>query len=431
MVDITDQTPDTGAELYFDAALRHHVGVRRFAAGEVAQILRILELSDRELTSQLRTRLGRLAGTTDFTSERFRQLIADIREIRRSAIRQIRQMLRQDLIRLARNEQDFEQRILAASLPVQLTLAVTPAVNLRQIVTRNPFSGGINAARTLNQWFQSIERADRSRIVEAIQLGMSQGETVDQITRRMAGTRREGFRDGILALSRRNAETLTRTAINHVSNAAREELWKANSDLFQAIMWTSTLDGRTSPICRDRDGRIAVIGDRPFPPGFQRLQPPGARPPAHPSCRSVTIVIFDLDNISDQLPERPMVRDVRTRRFRERDFRAEARARVGDSRWRRLTETQRRSRIRNIRREWVRENVGRVPGTITYDQWLRRQPATFQDQVLGKTKGVLFRRGDLRVSEFVDRQGNELTLDQLARTRPEAFERAGLEPDNF
>jgi hypothetical protein len=58
------------------------------------------------------------------------------------------------------------------------------------------------------------------------------------------------------------------------------------------------------------------------------------------------------------------------------------------------------------------ENIGQVPGETTYDSWLRRQSSSFQDEVLGRGKAKLFREG-LKMDEFIDRRGNELTIDEL------------------
>ena len=69
---------------------------------------------------------------------------------------------------------------------------------------------------------------------------------------------------------------------------------------------------------------------------------------------------------------------------------------------------------------------GEVPDTLTYDQWLRTQPASVQDEALGKTRGALFRRGGLEVSDFVNEQGKILNLEQLRRIEAEAFREANL-----
>jgi SPP1 gp7 family putative phage head morphogenesis protein len=63
---------------------------------------------------------------------------------------------------------------------------------------------------------------------------------------------------------------------------------------------------------------------------------------------------------------------------------------------------------------------------ITYDEWLRQQPAEVQDEVLGKKKGRLFRDGGLKIDRFANEQGKEYTLLQLQQREAAAWEKAGL-----
>ena len=79
----------------------------------------------------------------------------------------------------------------------------------------------------------------------------------------------------------------------------------------------------------------------------------------------------------------------------------------------------------------VRELTGQVPANVNYETFLRRQSVEFQEDVLGKTKARLFRRGDLSLDKFVNRRGDELTLQELARREAQAFRDAGLDPDDF
>ena len=69
---------------------------------------------------------------------------------------------------------------------------------------------------------------------------------------------------------------------------------------------------------------------------------------------------------------------------------------------------------------------GQVPASLTYSDFLRKQPVAFQDEFLGRTAGRLFRRGKLPLDRFVDRRGNQLSLDQLRQREPAAWKRAGL-----
>ena len=54
---------------------------------------------------------------------------------------------------------------------------------------------------------------------------------------------------------------------------------------------------------------------------------------------------------------------------------------------------------------------------MSYHQWLKQQPAWFQDERLGKTKGLIFRNAGLSPEEFrkitVDDLGRPLTIDEM------------------
>ena len=63
---------------------------------------------------------------------------------------------------------------------------------------------------------------------------------------------------------------------------------------------------------------------------------------------------------------------------------------------------------------------GQVSADLTYPEWLKKKPAKFQDEVLGRTKGKLFRDG-MPIDKFVSRAGTERTLDQLKAANAEAF----------
>jgi hypothetical protein len=402
----------TANEEYLDAALRHQIGLRRYSAGLTKRIADLLEKADRDLTEKLRARLARFerdGRELDFTGERWKALLVDMRAARDVALQQYAELVRGELRELSVQEAAQETALLEATVPIEIHFAAVAADQLRAIVSSRPFHG-----RLLNDWFKTLNATDQARLTQALQLGMTNGETTDEIVRRIVGTRRNKYADGILAMTRRDATAIARTAINHVSNTARGYVWDANSDVITARIWVSTLDGRTSAVCRARDGHGTPVGDHELPPGVKPLKPNDVRPPAHINCRSVMVAYIDGVGL---LGNRPTVKDTRTRAKREIDFRAEAR-RTGKS-------------IQEVRLEWADANVGRVPSSTTYQDFLSRQPAAFQDEVLGKTKGELFREGGLTVDQFVDRAGNELTLAQLAASKPEAFVRAGLDPDTF
>lgn len=402
----------TANEIYRDATLRHQIGVRRYASGLADRVAKLLETADRDLTSQLRQRLARFKGegrALDYTGQRWKALIKDMTDQRAEALAEASKLIRTDLAGFSVAEGSREVSILTAAIPIKLELATVAADQLRAILTSQPFQG-----RLLGDWFKKLKVDDGARLVQALQIGMVQGQPIDDLVRTVVGTRANAYADGILAITRRDANTIVRTAVNHVSNAARGYVWDANQDIIQAEIWTATLDGRTSASCRGRDGHGAPVGDNKLPDGVPPLSPPDVRPPGHMNCRSIMVAFL---NGIGLVGRRPTVTDIRTRRQREIDFRAEAK-RTGKS-------------IQTIRAEWAAKNIGGVPAATTYQDFLMRQSVLFQNEVLGPTRAALFRNGGLKLDQFIDRAGNSLTLDELAKTQPEAFRRAGIDPAGF
>lgn len=390
-------------KLFFDAQLRHAIGVSRYSAGEAKRVVALLDKADAELTKFLSENLSQ---KMDLQSRRYKALLADVRTMRAEVWKTLKGGNQAELLDLADIETKWAAKALGSAIPVEFNFASVDSATLKQLVTKTPFAGGTNAARTLDQWWTGLKAVDAQRIQEAIQLGMTLGESVEQMVARVRL---------VHDLTRANAAAVVRTSVNHASNRARESFFEANASIIEALRWTSTLDGRTTPICQARDGKLA-----PITPGATvpepRLDPPTARPPAHAGCRSLTVAILDANAIADQLPDRPFVRSTKTGKGREKDFRAEAKEKAGAS-WKDMTDRQRANAVKREKRVWAAENIGQVPGATTYDEWLRGQSASFQDDVLGPGRGKLFRDG-AKLDKFVAVDGRELTLKEL-RADPE------------
>lgn len=81
----------------------------------------------------------------------------------------------------------------------------------------------------------------------------------------------------------------------------------------------------------------------------------------------------------------------------------------------------------------VRDNdKSGAPAPQTYYQWLKGQSAGFQDEVLGPSRGKLFRDGGLSSDKFASLSLNKnfrpRTLEQMRALEPEVFNRAGVKP---
>lgn len=356
-------------EVLLDAQIRHSIYVQRFGGGQVRRYLALLNRADADMVDIIRSRVARIAergyDTGPATTARLNEVLDSIRQLIAASHQAANADLTENLQGFADYERTWHVSQLQTQLPTALSVSAPPLPAVTAAVFKRPFQG-----RLLSEWMDGVEAAKRARVRDAIRIGLVEGQPIDQIVRRIRGSRARNYQDGLLEIDRRGAEAMVRTAVNHTSNAARQEVFADNEALIKGIRWVSTLDGRTTAVCQSRDGKLYPVDS-------------GPRPPAHIGCRSATVAVL---------------RSWKEMGIDVEDAPAPTRASLN----------------------------GQVPGDLTYGEWLKRQPVAFQDEVLGKAKGALFRKGGLPVDRFVDRSGRELTLAELRAIEPEAFNRAGL-----
>ncbi|PLS04028.1 minor capsid protein [Neobacillus cucumis] len=98
--------------------------------------------------------------------------------------------------------------------------------------------------------------------------GIIQGDSVDKMARRI----RKQFNTSVY-----NSQRLMRTESARVISSAQEKIYQ-ESGVVQELIYTATLDNKTSEICRSHDGKRWKIDDDTRP-----------KIPAHPNCRSCWI----------------------------------------------------------------------------------------------------------------------------------------------
>lgn len=355
---------ETSNELLLDYAIRHQIGLQRYSAGVLRRLVAILNRTDADLVAKMLALSPDEVTRQSDKAKRLEKMLDQVRDLQAEAYRELERALLREMGDLAEYETEFQAEAIARAVPVALDVTRPPVEAVRAAALARPFQG-----RLLKEWARNLSETSRARVRDAIRIGFVEGETIDQIVRRVRGTKANKYEDGILEINRRNAAAVVRTAVNHTAQAARSETWAANADLIKGVRWTATLDGRTSAVCRARDGQVFPVDK-------------GPRPPAHWNCRSTMVPVLkswrELGIAIDEAPEG-------TRASMD----------------------------------------GQVPAGLNFDKWLRTKPREFQDEVLGRAKGDLFRAG-VTMDRFVDRAGNELTLDQLRKTEGEAFKKAGL-----
>lgn len=355
--------PSVNDEL-LDRAIRHQIGLERYSNATVRKIIALLNRVDADLSAQIQ-RNDPTAVNGNWSQRRIVKLLDAVRATLKEVYQVARAALNREIRDLGTYEAVFQQQSIASTLPLLLDVLTPTPEQLYAAVHARPFQGAL-----LKDVYSSWEASAQKAVRDAIRMGFVEGETTAQIVRRVIGTKAQHYEDGVLQINRRHAEAVVRTALAHTAAVAQNETYKANAGLIKAVRWTSVLDGRTTAVCRARDGRYFPV-DR------------GPRPPAHWNCRSTTVPVL--------------------KSFRDLGFD------IGD-----LPEGTRASMN------------GQIPASVTYNDWLRTQPREFVEDVLGKTKAKLYLDGKLSLDRFVDRKGKELTLEQLRRQDAEAFALAGV-----
>ena len=275
----------TTNEKILDAQIKHSIHLERYKGGVLKQIIGLLNNTEADLIELIAARLASIEGRgfdlSPAETKRLEKLLADITAKRQDVYDVLEQKLSGEMDEFSQYEADFQIR-LANSAGVQASFTMPSNAQLKAIVTSQPFRG-----RLLKDWAQGIGTEEVKRVQDAIRIGMTEGQTTDQIIRRIRGTKKAKYQDGILEISRRDAEAVTRTAISHVANRARAEVYKANADIVRKVIYIATLDSRTTPYCIQHDHKVYDVGKEPVIP-------------AHFRCRSCYCGFFEGDERGDR-----------------------------------------------------------------------------------------------------------------------------------
>lgn len=159
---------------------------------------------------------------------------------------------------LAEYEAGFELRSLGNVAP-KYQFDLPTKTQLITAVTVNPLSvKGRDEGMLLDAFIKKWTDNDITNFVNIIRAGYAQGLTNSQII--------GNLKDVAIPANRRTLETVTRTALQHAANQARQAVWNKNSDIIKGVRWLSVLDGRTSQLCQGLSGQTFPLDSGPRPP---------------------------------------------------------------------------------------------------------------------------------------------------------------------
>lgn len=347
-------------------ATRHQVFLERLKTQQAVDFASVLpKLSDAiaQVVSTLEVdsvdQLGRVA---------LRGLLKDLRQKQAELIAEAQEKLLSNLRDISSYEADFEGRMLGG---IFNTAGSGKLVDLSagaawKASVGNPLSA---TGQLLEPFVAGWGVRQVQGVDQAVMRAWGEGRTVSQLMRDIRGTKALNYQDGLVDVSRRQAEAVARTAVQHVSQQSREATWEANKDIVEGYTFVATLDGRTTSQCRSLDGKKFELGK-------------GPRPPLHVNCRSTTIPL---------LPK-------------EFDFLDEGATRSSEN--------------------------GYVAANQNYYDWLKTQPASFQKEVLGESRAKIFREGGLSSEKFaalnLGKNFEPLSLEEMKLKEPSIFEDLGI-----
>lgn len=352
-----------------DLATRFQVMLERLKSDQIEKFLPFLQQAERDAQMRL------LAfDVTEYDRILIGRLLDSIETDLRGIFGKYTTQLTGDLVDTAVYAAQVEQRNLAGLNLQNFEPAIPTPEQIRTAVLTAPLSvQGYNEGALLEAWLSKWTDAQIDLVSGTVRQGYYQGLTTSEVVRRLRGTAKQRYKDGTMAQIQRSDTILVRTAMQQAANTARDAVYQANTDVITGVRWVSTLDLRTTSQCRSLDGREFPLKE-------------GPRPPLHPGCRSTTIPT--LDSAFDVLDK------------------GATRASKGDT------------------------GGKQVPANQTYYEWLKTQPAAFQDLAIGKERGLLLRNGGLSAERFAELQLGQnfqpLTLEDMRKLEPAAFERAGI-----
>lgn len=352
---------DTVNGRLLDRAVGHALQLQRYSNGLTREVVGFLNAEVfPDLLERLRGRLDRIklrgydSGVE--STARYAGMLDDLSTILKDGTKEAYNRTRRATRVLARVEAGWQFDAVKDAVPGMVVPHLGKGVDLRvaQTVVEQPIQG-----RVQSDWWESLAADTQRKLESQLGIGLAQGETVDQLVQRVRGTQANRYEDGLLQVTRRQAESIVRTSATHISAQAREQTYREMSRVIKGVQWVSTLDTRTTPICINRDGKVYDIGD-------------GPRPPAHWGCRSTTVPV--------------------TRSFKEI---------LGRSANAAAPESTRASMD------------GQVADTVTAAEWLEQQSPERQAESLGATRAAMLRRGEIAVRDLTNNRGSELSVEQL------------------
>lgn len=226
-----------------DRLLRHSVYIQRLAGGYVKELIPYFDDLLKQLESIVTDDSYSLAKRSVLLEQISQLYLATTSEFSRDFLANIDE--------LAIYETQFNGNLLTQATTVTAVIPPqqTVAAAVSAIRMDSPISN-LTITQTLSTFGRNKALQAQNVINAALLNQKSKQEAIEELTK-------------IISLTKAQGETIIRTATNLTSNTVKNAVFMANSDVIDGSEYVAKLDGRTTEICRARDGNIYPVGQNP------------------------------------------------------------------------------------------------------------------------------------------------------------------------
>jgi hypothetical protein len=337
-----------------DKIIRFQVDLRRMEAGTRKKAFETLQSLQKELIQEL----SRPDDLSSLPKYKIAEILSNISPILIEHYSQIDVDVQADITGVAKLE------VKEAARALKSTVFINTDVNTPTRAVIDRLSNPLVMGGPMSGWWNRQRDTLKFKFGNEVRQGILLGETNQQIIQRIIG---RGDMPGIMRIARSDAAALVHTSVHQVANDARQAVYDQNDDIIKSFVWFTALDSHVCKLCMGRSGLKWRNNEDKTPINHPI---PFQVPPIHYNDRCVLLPeTLTFEEMGIDLPEMP----------------ASTRA----------------------------SSFGQVDANITFDQYLSRLPKTTQNEMLGVGRAELWRDGKISLSQLLDGQGRELTLQQL------------------
>lgn len=363
--------PDSISNTIADKNIRHEINLLRLVEHERRAMLKILRKLEKELLEKIQTYNPTGGETKRQQLGRQKRLLADTRAIITKTYRSIANQQHTTIGNVMTLQAEVTAAVVQASvgfnlLSVGVSQARIEALASEQVVLGAP----------AREWWSRQSQTLKTKFKDQITLGVLQGESVQQITRRIRGSRGSGYADGIAFGMRKSAEDLVRTSVNAAANTGRLAMYQANGDVIKGVQPVVTFDLRTSEICIARAGAAWDLEGNPLPQ----------------STRNERFVPLPW-HFNERTTLAPILKS-----FKE----------IVGSKGSKLDK-----QLNALPKATKASMDGQIADSISFEKWLKGKTVAEQRKVLGATRQQLWSDGKLALKDLIGQTGRPLTIKQI------------------